>query len=150
MSNKYIAVKVALSFSIVLFAAVVAAGLPEKTDNAYNITGCWFGSHQQAGIDGDIQNISCFKSDNTFLIRFRVIQNGRQIGEQTESGTWELKGNIKTMVTTHINQEHLDKDQYITDRYLMLGMDGSELHYEHLTSGTKYKAIRVSNEFNFP
>jgi hypothetical protein len=126
------------------------AGLPEKIDYAHLLIGYWFGTHQQAEIEGDIQTISSFNSDGAFYIRFRLIQNGKPVYEQNESGTWELKDNIKIMVTTHINGKHLGKDKYITDRYFIHKLTDSEQHYEHMKTGTKFKTIRVNNEFNFP
>jgi len=135
----------------ILFSASIGTARPaEKTDYGRRLLGYWFGTHQQAGIEGDIQTISRHNSDGTFYIRFRLIQNGKPIHEQNESGTWELKDKILIMVTTHINGKHLDKDKYITDRYYIHKLTDSEQYCEHVETGTKFKYVRVDNQFNFP
>jgi hypothetical protein len=149
--NKKIFFFPTILFLFILFSVSIGTvGLAEKTDYAHRLIGCWFGTHQQAGIEGDIQAISIFNSDGTFYIRFRIIQNGKPVYEQNESGTWELKDNIKIMVTTHINGKHLRKDKYITDRYYIQKLTDSEQDYEHMENGTKFKSVRVNNQFNFP
>ena len=139
MRNRGATVIFFASLVIMLFASIAVAELPEKIDNEDGIIGCWFGTHQQNDIRGDIQTISCFKSDHTFSVRFRIMQNGRSVAEQTESGKWELNGNIKTMATTRINQESLSTDKYITDKYLILRLTRSEQHYEQMENGIHFK-----------
>ena len=149
MINKFIcflSVTIIVSF---LGLNVNAAVLPDG-DDTERLVGLWFGTHQQDGIDGDIQTLTKFNPDGTFLIRFRLVQGGKAVGEQSESGTWELKNNIKTMVTTHIGVHPLPQDKVITDSYTIYKLTNTEMHYEHIKTGTRFKATRVQEGFVFP
>ena len=119
---------------------------PEKE----RLIGYWFGVHEQEGIDGDIQAIFQRKADGTFYVRFCIINNGKPTWNQEESGTWHLDGSLKTTVTTHINGRHLGESRYITDKYLITKSTDSEILFEHVGTGTKFRYIRVKEGFEFP
>ncbi len=42
------------------------------------------------------------------------------------------------------------KSRYITDKYLIIELTDSEMRYEHMKSGTKFKLSRVKEGFEFP
>lgn len=134
---------------VVFFGTVTIAALPDGISNE-GIVGYWFGIFQQESIDGDIQAIAHFKADGNFRIKFRIVQNGRPVAEQEESGRWNLKENLKTMVTTYIDGEHLEPSKYITDTYLIKKLTHAEMDYEDIKTGKKFKAIRVQESFKFP
>ncbi|MFZ5564161.1 MAG: lipocalin family protein [Thermodesulfobacteriota bacterium] len=133
-----------------LFPVFCMAAVSSNTVESARIVGMWFGTHQQDEIDGDIQTLSRFNSDGTFVIEFRVIQDGKLVGEQVESGTWKLKDGVKTLVTTHINGYPLSKEEIITDAYYIHKLTNTEQHYEHIKTGAKFNAVRVDEGFVFP
>jgi hypothetical protein len=125
---------------------------PQKMDSDANkLIGTWFGTHKQSDVEGDIQSISTFYSNGAFFVKFRVIQNNRPVLEQNELGTWELKDDGQIIIiTTHINGKHLGKDKYITDKYVIRKLTDSEQYCDHVGTGTKFKYVRVNEEFKFP
>jgi hypothetical protein len=137
--------------SIILFFMSIGLAYPQKMDNDANkLIGTWFGTHKQSDVEGDIQTISTPYSNGAFFIKFRVIQNNRPVLEQNELGTWKLKDNRQiTIITTHINGQHLGKDKYITDNYVIRKLTDSEQDCDHVETGTKFKYIRVNDQFKF-
>jgi hypothetical protein len=149
MNRRLLNFSVLMLLIVVLFGTISIAALPDITDKD-KLVGFWFGVHQQEGIDGDIQAISHFKADGTYYVKFRVVHDGRIVVEQEESGRWDLKDNVKTMVTTHANGMHLGTSRYVTETYIIRKLTHSDLYYEDLQSSTKFKAIRVREDFKFP
>jgi hypothetical protein len=138
--------------SVILFFVSTGLAYPQKIDiDANKLIGTWFGTHKQSDVEGDIQTISTFYSNGAFFAKFRVIQNNRPVLEQNELGTWELKDNTQVIIiTTHINGQHLGKDKYITDKYVIRKLTDSERHCDHVETGTKFVYIRVNDQFKFP
>jgi hypothetical protein len=126
----------------------LAAASEEPSDKS--IVGFWFGARLQKATNTEVQEICHFKSDGTFTITFRKMKDGQLIQEQDESGKWEVNGKVKTMVTTHINGKQLDESKYITDQYVIIEVTDSDLRYEHMKSGAKFRLTRVQEGFTFP
>jgi hypothetical protein len=89
---------------VILMGFASSAALPGELSNK-SIVGFWFGVHHHGRTNGETQEICHFKADGTFYIRFRKVKDGQPVREQNESGRWELKDNVKTMVTTHIGNQ---------------------------------------------
>ncbi len=137
-----------LAITLLMACTSLPAGAGELNDK--NIVGVWFGARQQKATKTETQEICHFKSDGSFSISFRRIKDGQLLEEQNESGRWELNGNLKTMVTTHINGKQLDASKYIIDKYLMIEVTDSDMRYEHMKSGAKFRLTRVKEGFKFP
>jgi hypothetical protein len=145
---------VLICFLVFLMFVLIVPGsfaAPSSKQRATSIIGVWYGVHRQQGSGTETQEICRFGADGSFDIRFRAVEKkGQPVLEQNEAGRWELKGNIKTMVTTHINGKHLGVSQYITDRYLITDLSDSEMRYEDITSKAQFKLIRAKEGFEFP
>jgi hypothetical protein len=146
-NNIYVCISILLF--VTLFSSLSGAALPHESGKE-RIVGYWFGVYQQVGVDGDVQEICHIKADGSFLIRFRIVQDGHPVGEQSESGRWEVKDNIKTMVTTHINGKQLGGSEYITEKYRITKLTDSEMNYEHIKTGKAFKLTRVGEGFKLP
>ena len=112
--------------------------------------GYWFGIHKQSDIPGDIQEICHMKADGSFNIKFRVVVDGKPIGEQDEAGYWQLNGNVKTVTTTYIRGEELETSKYYVDKYLIKKLTESEIVYEEIKTGLVFKDKRANEGFEFP
>ena len=134
---------------LLLFGCTILRHSPNNLKRE-ELVGYWFGVHKQSDIPGDIQEICHMKADGGFNIRFRVVVDGKLIGEQNESGYWQLDGNIKTVVTTHINGRKLEEPKYYIDKYLIKNITESEIVYEEIKSGIEFKDKRVNEGFDFP
>lgn len=135
---------------LVLLPSLCFAVSKENTSRYYRFVGYWYSVQHQNGIRGDIQSIINLKADGTFEARLRVVQGNEVAFEQRETGNWDLKNNIQTMKTTHINGHHLDQDDYLLDSYDIDWVSGKEMHYLHIGTGVEFKAKRVNKEFRFP
>jgi len=144
--------KTHLRFCLVIILLMACTGLAAAASELKDkdILGVWFGARQQKATKTETQEICRFNADGSFSISFRRIKDGQVLEEQTKSGRWELNGNIKTMVTTHINGKQLDTSKYITDKYVIIEVTDSDMRYEHLKSGAKFRLTRVQEGFKFP
>jgi len=135
---------------LVLLPGLCFAVSKENTSHYYRLVGYWYLVQHQYGIKGDIQSIVNLKADGTFEARLRVVRGEEVTYEQMETGNWDLKNNVQTMKTTHINGHHLAQDDYLLDSYDIDWISRKEMHYLHIGTGVEFKAKRVNKEFRFP
>jgi len=135
---------------LVLLPGLCFAVSKENTSHYYRLVGYWYLVQHQYGIKGDIQSIVNLKADGTFEARLRVVRGEEVTYEQMETGNWDLKNNVQTMKTTHINGHHLNQIDYLLDSYDIDWISRKEMHYQHIETGVEFKAQRVHKEFSFP
>lgn len=135
---------------LVLLPGLCWAVTKENTSRYYRLVGYWYSVQHQYGIPGDVQSIVNFRADGTFEARLRVVQGNQVAYEQSETGNWDLKKNVQTMKTTHINGHQLSQDDYLHDSYDIDWISAKEMHYLHTGTGLEFKAKRVNKEFSFP
>ena len=138
-------------FLVIVCLPGLCLAVSKEHKNYYNrLVGYWYSFQHQNGINGDIQSMTHLKTDGTFELRLRVVKARQVIYEQRETGVWDLKNNVHSTITTHINGHHLNTDDYLFDFYDINWISGQEMHYLHIGTGIKLEAKRVNKGFRFP
>jgi hypothetical protein len=88
-----------LRFAI-LFLSLMAAGGSSAADKSA-LVGFWYGIGEPG--DPNIFYIDNFHADGTYNAEYRKCEKGKLIYQQTQSGTWTVRGDVLTMSANRIN-----------------------------------------------
>ena len=133
--------------AIITFALIILITGCAGTRSS-NLVGNWYGEKIENSTVTKWVNER--KEDGTYRILFKQYKEGKLVAQQTESGEWRYKDGIYSTRTRMIGTEKLESnDPYYNDDYKVELLTSQEMVYVHIRHGIKYKAVRVSKDFEF-
>jgi hypothetical protein len=84
----------------ILIVSVIVTGGAAAADKAA-LVGFWYGIGEPG--DPNIFYIDSFQADGTYNAEYRKCEKGKLIYQQTQSGTWTIKGDVLSMSANRIN-----------------------------------------------
>lgn len=129
-------------FGLLLLLLLVVA-VPAMAQQA-DLSGRWYGEGYQGRVY--LHWLSERRPDGGFAVEFRRYEECQIVHRSLEAGRWSLHGSIYATNTTMIDGQRVN----YADRYLLLGLSNNEMSYQHIASGTLFRAQRVGADFDWP
>lgn len=126
-----------------ILVLMLLAAWPATAQQA-DLSGRWYGEGYQGRVY--MHWLSERRPDGGFAVEFRRYEECRIVHRSLEAGRWSLQGNTYITSTSMIDGQRVN----YADRYLLLGVSNGEMTYQHITSGTLFRARKVGADFDWP
>ena len=156
-TNTFSLVNPRLFFLGSLFLGLTTVWLPlSAAVTSYQPTqlvGHWYGERV---LDNGVLRmwVTSRNTDGSYQDHFKECDNGRQILEQREFGSWELKGDVEYVTTTLLQgkrgyfKPETPTGSY-TDPYQVVSLSEQELKYKNPETGVTYQSQKVYKGYLF-
>jgi hypothetical protein len=111
---------------------------------AQDLSGRWYGEGYQPR--GYTQWIALRRPGGAFSVEFREYRDCQLIFRETHIGRWSFENGIYATTATAIDGHPADQ----SNAYRVLEFGGGEVAYQHVEKGIRFKARKVSDDFDWP